>query len=770
MKSILVSLLRPAGVRTKRAQSRIAPALLRAFGLWIGLAAMLAHAEGGRAFTIDDLLGIEAIRSAQFDPLGRYVVYEYLPPRSDPAGRGRVNSHGEEQSKLFLYDVENGGQPRPLFEATGSDGYSLRGISPDGAFILYARSSADRLTYGALEVASGQRREFRGTPDCHFTHAPQRPVWVSPREAVYALSPDGRQSASCSGRALPPGELQRSWQTSHTGLDATVSVLGSGSYKSIHDQPRNKGQLVLVDVLTGHMRTLAEGNFVSWFLSPDRTAVAAVRIQPASLDAAIPIDEHTFARGSNKQLMLYDVRSAQARSLCDACGDVAPTGVAWSASGRRIGFVARSANASWREAGIWSFDGKTGVTRQVATRDLKLSMHTNAFPLGPKWAWRGEEIAALGTSASSNEERWYLVGDRVAKEVPPPSGSEIAPATRTAVLAAATAASTGNVIAALDTRAQLTLAQETSGVGTLTLMRPSQPPVTLATVNRPLAEIDRGPLIRLEHRGPNGAALASWLLLPPSADKRRPVPMVCDVYPSRNNQTNFTVGPSIADRNDLNGYMLASHGYAVLYPGMPLSGTEGRREPAEGLAALLMSAVDAAVATGYIDGDNIAVQGQSNGGFATVTILTQTNRFKAAVAQAGIYDLFSAYGKFNAAETVSAEAEGPALNGAAWLELGQAGVGELPWTAPERYLRNSPLLGVARIETPVMIVHGDLDPITNIAQSEELFTALYRLNKPAVFVRYWGEGHLLFNPENIRDKWRRVFEWYDARIGAGRAH
>ncbi len=61
---------------------------------------MLAQAEGGRAFTIDDLLGLEAIRGAQFDPLGRYVIYEYLPPRADPSGRGRLNPHGEEQSKL----------------------------------------------------------------------------------------------------------------------------------------------------------------------------------------------------------------------------------------------------------------------------------------------------------------------------------------------------------------------------------------------------------------------------------------------------------------------------------------------------------------------------------------------------------------------------------------------------------------------------------------------------------------------------------------------
>jgi dipeptidyl aminopeptidase/acylaminoacyl peptidase len=74
--------------------------------------------------------------------------------------------------------------------------------------------------------------------------------------------------------------------------------------------------------------------------------------------------------------------------------------------------------------------------------------------------------------------------------------------------------------------------------------------------------------------------------------------------------------------------------------------------------------------------------------------------------------------------------------------------------APElrryRYFRNSPIFFADRIETPLMIIQGDLDFVP-IQQGEEMFSALHRLGKPVVFVRYWGEGHLNAGPANVAD-------------------
>lgn len=59
-----------------------------------------------------------------------------------------------------------------------------------------------------------------------------------------------------------------------------------------------------------------------------------------------------------------------------------------------------------------------------------------------------------------------------------------------------------------------------------------------------------------------------------------------------------------------------------------------------------------------------------------------------------------------------------------------------------------------------MIIQGDMDYVA-MQQGEQFFTALYRQNKRAVFVRYWGEGHILDSPANIRDMWQRIYAWFD---------
>ena len=64
-----------------------------------------------------------------------------------------------------------------------------------------------------------------------------------------------------------------------------------------------------------------------------------------------------------------------------------------------------------------------------------------------------------------------------------------------------------------------------------------------------------------------------------------------------------------------------------------------------------------------------------------------------------------------------------------------------------------------------MIVQGDMDYVT-INQGEEFFTALYRQHKRARFVRYWGEGHVLESPANIKDLWQRMYAWFDEFFAA----
>ena len=97
-------------------------------------------------------------------------------------------------------------------------------------------------------------------------------------------------------------------------------------------------------------------------------------------------------------------------------------------------------------------------------------------------------------------------------------------------------------------------------------------------------------------------------------------------------------------------------------------------------------------------------------------------------------------------------------------ETGQIGLGSPPWKDAGRYLRNSPISYVDRVETPVLIMQGDMDYVP-IQQGEEFFMALYRQGKRARFVRYWGEGHVLDSPANIRDLWQQIYRWFDEFLG-----
>jgi dipeptidyl aminopeptidase/acylaminoacyl peptidase len=82
----------------------------------------------------------------------------------------------------------------------------------------------------------------------------------------------------------------------------------------------------------------------------------------------------------------------------------------------------------------------------------------------------------------------------------------------------------------------------------------------------------------------------------------------------------------------------------------------------------------------------------------------------------------------------------------------------------ERYVRNSPITYAERVTTPLMIVQGDMDYVP-IQQGEKFFTALYRQNKAASFVRYWGEGHIIESPANVSDLWTRIYAWLAQFVG-----
>ena len=94
-------------------------------------------------------------------------------------------------------------------------------------------------------------------------------------------------------------------------------------------------------------------------------------------------------------------------------------------------------------------------------------------------------------------------------------------------------------------------------------------------------------------------------------------------------------------------------------------------------------------------------------------------------------------------------------------------MGGPPYEDHARYWRNSPIAHVEKVETPLLLIHGEFDKRGAPAQAELVFNALYRQGKTARLLRYWGESHSLAqSPANVRDVLAQTLDWFDRHLGA----
>jgi dipeptidyl aminopeptidase/acylaminoacyl peptidase len=268
----------------------------------------------------------------------------------------------------------------------------------------------------------------------------------------------------------------------------------------------------------------------------------------------------------------------------------------------------------------------------------------------------------------------------------------------------------------------------------------------------------------IEYQGADGDSLKALLVLPIGYRSGQRYPLVTWVYPAVRITDTLYGGLEKQLVSWANLNLIPAHGYALLIPSVPVELSGPTTDLYVDLPKGVMSAIEKTITVGVADPHRLGIIGHSAGGYAVNVLVTYTNRFRAAVTVAGFSDLLSQYGVFVAASRYDDDAHEDLFH-AAWLESGLGWqMGGPPWQQLWRYLRNSPYFLVDRIQTPLMMVQGDMDHVP-LQQGEELFTALYRLGKCASFARYWGEGHDVSSPANIRDLWQRVFAWFDDYLG-----
>jgi dipeptidyl aminopeptidase/acylaminoacyl peptidase len=239
-----------------------------------------------------------------------------------------------------------------------------------------------------------------------------------------------------------------------------------------------------------------------------------------------------------------------------------------------------------------------------------------------------------------------------------------------------------------------------------------------------------------------------WLIYPANFDPSKKYPLIVHVHG----------GPSAAVLSSWPGsgdfaMALAASGYFVLQPNPRGSFGNGEaftranvRDFGYGDLRDILAGVDEAIKIAPIDSNRLGITGWSYGGYMTMWAVTQTDRFKAAMAGAGIANYQSYYGENKIDQ---------------WMI---PFFGKSVYDDPEVYAKSSPVTFIKKAKTPTLVIVGDSDGECPTPQSYEFWHALKTLNVETQLVVYEHEGHMFIKPEHRRDRIRRTVAWFDAHL------
>jgi len=221
--------------------------------------------------------------------------------------------------------------------------------------------------------------------------------------------------------------------------------------------------------------------------------------------------------------------------------------------------------------------------------------------------------------------------------------------------------------------------------------------------------------------------------------------MIVYVYERLSQGVHSYVAPD--ERQAYNITVFTQNGYLVLEPDIVY---EDRR-PGTSAVGCVEPAVQAVLATGPVDPERVGLVGHSWGGYEASFVPTQTNVFAAAVAGAPLTNFFSFYGAIHWNQGMPETQH---------FETGQARM-EVPyWVDREAYARNSPVMHITKLETPMLVFFGDKDGTVDWHQGVELYNYARRAGKTLVMLVYAGENHSAREKHNQIDYHHRVLQWF----------
>jgi dipeptidyl aminopeptidase/acylaminoacyl peptidase len=667
--------------------------------------------------------------------------------------------------------------------------------------------SAQGLRLGVLTLSSGDIRWFAVTPET--PRLGRAIAWTSESALIAITRPDGSLPVFLRLGQQVQSRLPTLWDAAAAG-GVSSRYVPSGENRD--DRPhRIPSQLTRIHVDDGRLEPLASGEFFDFEVSPDGRHLAALHqaedIQVGSLEAGT-VGDPTRRR----RLTLVDLRDGSVRApLPDR--DFLSHLLTWSPDGDRLLAFARRDDETFEEGRFWSIgaDGEaTAVPLGEAEPWIERSEQFIPIAYGG-WSGRvpviqvrtpgGERVWLSGgrTLPASPADRLVFLDGEAAIRRPDglyafPGGERIA-AGRLAATGAGFDAGDRAVRNRADHAPDLVLIdaagcprpadrpgspavcpttppederfdlvspdgrygvdrRRSAGGATRLVLHDRTGEREVVEINTRLERLAFGDIREIRSQGPDGQALSSWLLMPADLPEAARPPVVVMMYPGDVHRAAPGWLQPGSDRRHMNPQVFASAGYAVLVPSLP-EPAPGRRDR-DDLADQLIAIIDAAGAQADVDTDRVALMGHSFGAYGALLAATQSERFSAVIAMNGHADL-SRSAELNLPLRLSPE-DGVQIRGLwGWAEGGQVAMGTSFPDRPLDYVERSPLYAARRLTAPTLLIASDLDG----ARLDALFSTLYRMDRNAAMLTYYGEGHSLVSPGNLRDLHGRIIDWLD---------
>lgn len=657
-----------------------------------------------------DLYQLKSVGDVQLSPDGTRVAYTVI----DSEGPGRPSS------QVWVMDVASQRSTR-----LGADGQAISGTrwSPDGRAI----------------ACFGRQGDQTGILVWHLDKS--APVFVAPVESTnhplpsagerLAWSPDGNRLAFVSATPGP--------ETDDANGDPMVITrylykpTASEGLTRFNDNRRL--HVFAVEIATKAVRQLTDGVYyehsIDW--SPAGDEIVFVSNREPDPDRVFNYDLFVLRVSDGSIRRLTSTKNAEYRPV-------------WAPGGRTIAYLGTtrdltSSETTMEDTHVWVIEADGSGRRELGRLDNRQGL--------PQWTPDG--AAVLATVQERGSVRLYRFPlDGAAPSVIAPDGGG------PGRVGAWSTASGGVLAYALETM---------KAPAELYLERRGEPARQVTTLNEPLLGQRRLAQVEPFVFGSfDGLEVEAFLTKPLDLDPSKKYPLIAMIKGGPHGQQ----GPTFNAR----AQVYAAHGLAVLMVNYRGSTGYGQRfadaifaDQNGGEAKDVLAGVDAALARySWLDSQRLGVEGGSYGGQLANWLITQTERFKAAIPAAGIANLVSFnymayYHDYLAVEfgLFPHETWPPGKKPVA--------AGEAMHLMDFLWLR-SPLRYAVRVRTPTMFVHGENDNDVPVAEAEQFYIALKDVGVETVMVRYPREGHGIRETRHVVDVIDRSLAWYDRHFRA----